>query len=50
MSLYRRHHIDKLVKMVVLPAGLDPAGLISAALSAVLWRILKLRAWGAAAS
>ena len=44
MSLYRRHHIDKLVKMVAKPAGLDPSGKISALASATLWRLLSFRA------
>lgn len=44
MSLYRRHHIDKLVKMVVKPAGLNPSGKLSAFASAALWRVLMLKA------
>jgi hypothetical protein len=44
MVLYRRHHIDKMVKMVAKPAGLNPAGRISAFASAALWRILSRRA------
>jgi hypothetical protein len=44
MSLYRRHHIDKLVKMVAKPAGIDPAGRISGLASAALWRVLSMRA------
>jgi hypothetical protein len=44
MVLYRRHHVDKLVKMVAKPAGLDPAGRISALASAALWRVLAMRA------
>jgi hypothetical protein len=44
MVLYRRHHIDKLVKMVAKPAGLDPSGRISHLASAALWRILSRRA------
>jgi hypothetical protein len=43
MTLYRRHHIDKLVKMVVMPAGISPSGLFCALVSAALWRILSLR-------
>jgi hypothetical protein len=46
MTLYRRHHIDKLVKMVALPAGLNPAGLLSNLASATLWRLMKYRAAG----
>lgn len=44
MSLYRRHHIDKLVKMVAKPAGLDPDGPVSGFASAALWRVMALRA------
>jgi hypothetical protein len=43
MAFYRRHHIDRLVKMVVKPAGLNPSGRLSRVLSAVLWRVLNLR-------
>ncbi len=44
MKLYRRHHIDKLVKMVVKPTGFDPSGRLSAFAGAALWRLLKTRA------
>jgi hypothetical protein len=44
MVHYRRHHIDKLVKMVAKPAGLDPAGRISHLASVALWRILARKA------
>ncbi len=44
MLLYRRHHVDKLVKMVAKPAGLNPAGWLSAMASAALWRVLLMRA------
>jgi len=47
ISLYRRHHVDKLVKMVAKPAGLNPAGRLSAMASATLWRILLMRAGNA---
>ena len=46
MILYRRHHIDKLVKMVAKPTGLNPQGRFSAMASATLWRILLMRANG----
>jgi hypothetical protein len=49
MILYRRHHIDKLVKMVAKPAGLNPSGRLSAMASATLWRVLSMRAANAAA-
>lgn len=44
MTLYRRHHIDKLVKMVVKPTGFNPAGRMSEFAGAALWRILTARA------
>ncbi len=46
MSLYRRHHIEKLVKMVVKPAGIDPTGWFAQWASAGLWRVLVFRAGG----
>jgi len=48
MTLYRRHHIDKLVKMVALPAGVNPSGRLSRMASAALWHIMKLRSAGSA--
>ena len=44
MVLYRRHHVDKLVKMVAKPAGINPAGKVSNLASAALWRILSMKA------
>jgi hypothetical protein len=44
MTLYRRHHVDKLVKMVVKPTGLSPSGRLSRLASALLWRVLLRRA------
>ena len=44
MKLYRRHHIDKLVKMVVKPTGFDPSGRLSGFAGAALWRLLSTRA------
>jgi hypothetical protein len=44
MTLYRRHHIDKLVKMVVKPTGFNPAGTMSELACAALWRVLTARA------
>jgi len=44
MTLYRRHHIDKLVKMVVKPTGFDPSGRLSEFAGAALWRLLTTRA------
>src|SRR5882724_3600237 len=46
MMFYRRHHIDKLVRMVVKPAGLNPSGRVSQCASAVLWRVLTLATGG----
>jgi hypothetical protein len=43
MAFYRRHHIDRLVKMVARPAGLNPSGPLSRMASAVLWRLLCMR-------
>jgi len=44
MALYRRHHIDKLVKMVVKPTGFSPSGPMSEFASAALWRALTAKA------
>src|SRR5262249_37826705 len=44
MTLYRRHHVDKMVKMVVKPAGLNPSSRVSAFASAAVWRVLTARA------
>ncbi len=44
MVLYRRHHVDKMVRMVAKPAGLNPSGRVSSIAGAALWRILSLRA------
>ena len=43
MTLYRRHHIDKLVKMVVKPTGFNPSGRLSEFAGAALWRVLMTR-------
>jgi hypothetical protein len=43
MTLYRRHHIEKLVKMVVKPAGLNPSGRLCNLASAALWGLLTMR-------
>jgi len=44
MSLYRRHHIRKLVQMVAKACGIDPQGRIAEIASALLWRMLRMRA------
>jgi len=43
-GIFRRHHVDRLVKMVVKPAGIDPSGRISRCASAVLWRAFRIHA------
>ncbi|HYM19353.1 MAG TPA: ferritin-like domain-containing protein [Micropepsaceae bacterium] len=43
MTLYQRHHIEKLVKMVVKPAGLNPAGRVTQLASAALWKVMSYR-------
>jgi len=47
MTLYRRHHIEKLVKMVVKPAGLNPSGRLTNLASAALWHLLTMRSGSA---
>ncbi|HEY5048602.1 MAG TPA: ferritin-like domain-containing protein [Rhizomicrobium sp.] len=49
MTLYRRHHIRKLVQMVAKAVGADPQGRLAAFAGAVLWRLLCIRAGMAAA-
>lgn len=44
MSLYRHHHIAKLVQMVGKSIGADPQGWLTRAAGALLWNILRLRA------
>jgi hypothetical protein len=48
MSLYRRHHITKLVQMVAKSVGADPQGRVTGAASSLLWNVLRLRAGHAA--
>jgi hypothetical protein len=43
MAFYRRHHIDRLVKMVMKPAGLNPSGRLSRMAASLLWRVLSFR-------
>lgn len=43
-AFYRRHHVDRLVKMAVKPTGLDPAGLLSRIAGFLLWGSLRMRA------
>jgi hypothetical protein len=44
MALYRRHHVDKMVRMVAKPAGLNPSGRVSSIACAALWRFFTLHA------
>jgi len=44
MSLYRRHHIRKLVQMVAKACGADPQGRLTEIAGALLWRMLRVRA------
>lgn len=44
MTLYRRHHIRKLVQMVAKAVGADPNGRVTSAASALLWHVLRMRA------
>lgn len=43
MSFYRRHHVEKLVKMVVMPAGIAPSGRLVALAGGVIWRLFHRR-------
>ena len=44
MTLYRRPHINKMVQMVAKAVGANPQSRTTAAASAVLWRVLQMRA------
>ncbi len=46
ISLYRRHHVNKLVQMVARACGARPRSMLTSLASAVLWRVLRLRAGG----
>jgi len=41
LALYRRHHVDKMVRMVAKPTGLNPTGRISSIAGAALWRFFS---------
>lgn len=43
LSIYHRHHIQKLVQMVVKVIGADPHGLLANMAGALLWRRLSAR-------
>jgi hypothetical protein len=40
MSFYRRHHVEKLVKMVVMPSGISPSGRAVTAIARLLSRLM----------
>ncbi|HEX3808669.1 MAG TPA: hypothetical protein VHW02_03120 [Rhizomicrobium sp.] len=44
MTLYRRHHIKKLVQMVAKAVGADPQGRLTDIASRLMWRMLRMRA------
>lgn len=44
MAMYRRHHVDKMVRMVAKPAGLNPAGRVISIAGAALWRFFSRHA------
>ena len=48
MTIYRRHHIQKLVQMVVKVIGVNPHGWLARSVGALLWRRLQRNAAGAA--
>jgi hypothetical protein len=43
LSLYRRHHIRKLVQMVAKAVGADPQSRLTAATGTLLWRMLRVK-------
>jgi hypothetical protein len=44
MKVYRRHHIRKLVQMVAKAIGSDPQGRLANIATALVWRMLRVRA------
>ena len=44
ITLYRRHHVNKLVQMVAKACGARPQSLLTSLASAALWRLLRMRA------
>jgi hypothetical protein len=44
LSLYRRHHIRKLVQMVAKAVGADPQSRITAAMGTLVWRMIRMKA------
>src|SRR5690348_12339261 len=48
MRFFRRHHVEKLVKMTVMPAGIDPSGRLVRVAGGLIWRLLTRRVSGPA--
>ncbi|MGN6517272.1 MAG: ferritin-like domain-containing protein [Rhizomicrobium sp.] len=44
LTLYRRHHVRKLVQMIAKTVGADPNGRLTQAAGAVAWRALRMKA------
>ena len=44
MALYRRHHVERMVRMVAKPAGLNPTGRVTSIAGAALWRFFSRHA------
>jgi hypothetical protein len=44
LSLYRRHHVRKLVQMVAKAVGADPQSRLTAAMGTVVWRAIRMKA------
>jgi hypothetical protein len=44
MKVYRRHHIRRLVQMVAKAIGADPQGRLAQIATALVWRMLRVRA------
>lgn len=44
LTLYRRHHVRKLVQMIAKAVGADPNGRLTQAAGAVAWRALRMKA------
>lgn len=47
MGFFRRHHVEKLVKMVVMPAEINPSGRLVGLAGGLIWRVLTRRVAGA---
>jgi hypothetical protein len=43
LTMYRRHHVRKVMQMVANAVGANPSGRVTQALGAVVWRILRVR-------